>query len=369
MQNWCKRLTAAGLLALSLGSTALAQAGDQPQTPGGGGGSFVPEGEKQKFPGPRGSQFTFPTGLYDENIDPAKQVAEGVVRAKRDGKRVLVMWGENMCGFCVFLNDLIKHDPKIEPLVKSEYDWIKIDLGPKFTKNVEFAKFYGVDLWTPFPDPADPAKTKQLGAPALCVIDPDTGRGVGTLGGNFMTAQPMTMTRVFDENKIYEFLWNNRAPAKAAQSLMNDAMTGAKSNEKKVLAYFTMPLCETCDKAWAWMSRADVSGVLGKAFAVARIDTERTIGGRDLLVQASGSKAAMAPHLVLTDAAGATLAHQSLFAGMPRTDAEIDAFVAVLAKAAPSLTDADKGVLVKSLKDEAMPKADAKPADTTAEKK
>ncbi len=316
-----------------------------PQTPGQDPAAPVAQ---QEFPGPRGTKITFPTGLYDEAAVPAKQIAEAIAVARAEDKRVLVMFGENFCGFCVFLNDVLKNDPNVSPVVKSEYVWVKIDLGQKFTKNREVAEQYGVTLWTQRPDGT------SMGAPAMSVIDPATGRHVAVLGGNDMTAKPMTMSRVFDEQKIFQFLMDNRAPSKSADSVFSDAKATAIKDGRPMLVAFTMPLNEPSAAVSGWMARADVAAALSSVVVPARIDTERMIGGVDLLTKVNG-KAALPPLIALLDSKGEAIKDVAPLAALPKTDAEIESFLSMLAKANPKLSDADKAVLTRSLREAGKP--------------
>lgn len=302
----------------------------------------------QEFPGPRGTKITFPTGLYDEAAVPAKQIADAIAIAKAEDKRVLLMFGENFCGFCVFLNDVLKNDPNVAPVVKTEYVWVKIDLGQKFTKNQAVAEQYGVTLWTPRPDGT------SLGAPALSVIDPATGRHVAVIGGNDMTAKPMTMSRVFDENKIFQFLMDNRAASKNADTIFSDAKSIAGRDGKPMLVAFTMPLHEPSAALSAWLTRPDVAATLGNIAVPVRIDTERMTGGGDLLTKING-KATLPPLIAMLDSKGDAIKDLAPLSALPKTDGEIEAFIKNLAKANPKLSDADKAVLSKSLREVGKP--------------
>lgn len=322
---------------------------EAPQTPGANPGGFQPAAkpEEQKFPGPRGTSITFPTGLYDEAADPNKQIAEGIARAKSEHKQVLLMWGENMCGFCVFLNDVLVHDASVKPIRESDYVWVKVDLGKKFTKNRDVAEKWGVRLWDPTPD------GKGMGAPVLSVIDGVSGQTVGVMGGNAMTAQPMTMERVFDEKKIQEFLFNHKPKALVAQSVLNDAMAEAKGAKKPVLALVTMPLNEDADAVGAWMSRPEVAGVMSNYFKVVRIDTDRMTGGVDVLKKLSGGKPMLPPFAVMLDDAGAPTG-DAMLNSLPKTSEEIGAFVAKFGQMA-KVSDAEKSILTKALEAAATP--------------
>lgn len=348
-----KKLMTGVLVLAAMAGTAMAQEGGskvfQPDAPATETKTDKPA--EQKFPGPRGTEFTFPTGLYDDNAIPADQIAQAIAKAKVDNKRVLAMFGENYCGFCVFLNDILKNDPNVAPVLKTEYEWIKIDLGQKFTKNRNVAEQYGVTLWTPRPDGS------SLGAPALCVIDPNTGRHVAVLGGNDMVAKPMTMTRVFDESKIYQFLMDNRAPGKAADSVLGEAKSEAGKSGKKILAVFSMPLNDACDAVSAWQGRGDVSATLGNAFVTTKIDSERMTGGADLLKKTAG-KALLPPYIAVLNADGSVV-ENATFTALPKTDAEIEGFLKALA-ANSKMSEADKAVLTKSLREAAMAKPEPK---------
>lgn len=315
-------------------------------TPGGDDKKFAAPGEKQEFPGPRGSKITFPTGLYDEKADAAADIRAAREKARKENKRVLVMWGENNCGFCVFLNDLLKTDPTVSPVVKSDYVWVKADIG-KFNKNIELASYYNT-----------PLLEQGFGAPALTVIDPDTDKGVDRRGGNSMTAKPMTMENVFDPKVIGEFLMNHKAPAKPAMVELTNAQTTAGKQSKKVLAFFTMPLNEMCDVASAWLERGDVQAVLSKGFVIARVDTERMIGGQDVLVKTAGTKAIMAPFMVFLNADGTIVTESGKFTALPKSDDQINGFLDGVQKAFPALSASDKEVLAASLRKMWEPKAE-----------
>lgn len=343
-----KTLTTLSALAL-IGLPCVAWAMQPTATPSRDGGTFTAPGEKKdEFPGPRGTKISFPTGLYDEKADAHEQIRKAREIAARENKRVLVMWGENKCGFCVFLNDVLSNDPLVKPMVKAEYVWIKCDIG-KFDKNINLAEYYDTKLLDP-----------GFGAPALTVIDPDTDKAIDRRGGNQMTAKPMTMERVFDEKGIYEFLANAKAPAKPAGPQLISAQAAAAKGGKKVLAFFTMPLNEGCDVANAWLGRADVQGALGKGFVVAKIDTERMIGGQDVLMRVAGTKAVMAPYIALLDGDGNAVTEAGKFTALPKTDDQIAGFIDALRKAHPGLTDAEKDVIVKSLKEAWEPKPEEK---------
>jgi hypothetical protein len=355
-----KKLIVPGLALLTMCSTVLAQGGvftppgqqpaeppktdpNAPQTPGAGGAGFTPPGEKQRYPGPRGTTFTFPTGLYDEQTPGMSIVLQAAEQARKENKRVLIMLGENMCGFCVFLNDVIVNDPTVRNIVQNEYVLAKINIGKSFRENADVQAKYGIDFFAQTPD------GKGVGAPALAVVDAETDKGVGFIGGNAMVAQPMTMDRVFDERKIAEFLVSRQAQPKPAQPVLDDAAVRAAKGDKAILAAFVAPGSESAARLREFIRRADVSSVLEKHFAVAVIDTERMIAGKDVLHALTGDKAAIAPLVAVAGKDGKALGESSTFRSVPRSDEQIKAFVDALATQAPKLGDEDKAVLSKAM--------------------
>ena len=314
--------------------------------------------------GPDGKEHPFPLDVYDENADPVKTIRDAIAKGKKENKRVLVMWGENWCQFCLFLDDILKNDPGCAPIVESDYVWVRVDLGKGFSKNQQLAESYWITEWTPRPN------GKMMGAPSLCVIDAETGQtwGVfdpatglhtGVLGGNDMVAVPMALSRLFDEKIIKSFLINCRAPARPAAGAMNQAIMVAKRDGRKVLALFVMPGDDACKRFANWIERPDAAAALGNTFSVVKIDTERMIGGTEMLLMAN-DKATLPPLLVVLDEKGKAIGGpESRFSMLPKTDTEIDAFIKGLSTAA-KIGDADKQVLIRSLKDAAMVAAEPK---------
>ncbi len=309
--------------------------------------------------GPDGKQHKFPLDVYDSNADGFKTIQDAIVKAKAENKRVLVMWGENWCQFCLFLVDVLEHDPGVAPLVKSDYVWVRVDFGQGFSKGMlkhqQLADSYGVTQLKQRPD------GKTMGAPALCIIDPLTGQTVGpmdpvrdcpmgVMGGNDMVAKPLTLSHMFDEKVIKEFLVSWRPAAKPAMGAMNEARMVAKRDNRKILALFTFPNDEACEKFTGWMARPEVAAALGKSFSTLRVDTERMIGGREMLAEAAG-KPVLPPFMCVLDDQGKSVGGAaSQISGLPKTDAEIAAFMGALSSGA-KIGDADKALLVRSLKD------------------
>ena len=83
--------------------------------------------------------------LYDESADGRRQIASALEKANNEGKRVLIVWGANWCGWCHHLEEQCNTDPKIKTLLKNHYISIHLDLGHR-DKHMDLAREYGLDF-------------------------------------------------------------------------------------------------------------------------------------------------------------------------------------------------------------------------------
>ena len=62
--------------------------------------------------------------IYDEKADGAKQIADALVVAKKENKRVLLQFGANWCGWCHRLHGLFQtNDDKSPPSSRRRTWW------------------------------------------------------------------------------------------------------------------------------------------------------------------------------------------------------------------------------------------------------
>lgn len=98
--------------------------------------------------------------VYDESADANEQISTARAAAKGSGRRVLIQWGGNWCGWCLRLNRLMTTDGAIERELRERYVVVHIDTGMPEDKNVALAAKYG-------------AAVKEEGFPYLTVLDAD----------------------------------------------------------------------------------------------------------------------------------------------------------------------------------------------------
>ena len=95
--------------------------------------------------------------IYDESLDGSRQIAEALITAKKENKRVLLQFGANWCGWCHLLHDLFKCDEAISQRLKSDYVVVLIDVNQGHNKTVD-AKY---------------GHPTRFGLPAVVVLDAD----------------------------------------------------------------------------------------------------------------------------------------------------------------------------------------------------
>ena len=65
--------------------------------------------------------------IYDVKADASEQIKTATAKARRDGQRVLVMFGGDWCGWCHKLHALFATDPAIRSLLHEEYVLVMVD--------------------------------------------------------------------------------------------------------------------------------------------------------------------------------------------------------------------------------------------------
>ncbi len=270
--------------------------------------------------------------IYDEEADAKAQIAAALAEAKKENRRVLIQWGANWCHWCHVLHDVFASDEDVRRKLLYEYDVVLVDVG-KFDTNMELAKRYGADL-------------KANGVPFLTVLDaegkPLANRETGSLEAGDK----------HDVKKVLGFLEKHQAKYLKAEDLYADALKRAQTSNRAVFLHFGAPWCGWCHRLEDWMERPAVAKVMAKHFVDLKIDTDRTIGGADLLASYRGEGGGI-PWWVFLNGEGDALAHSGIGdanLGCPWTDEELAGFGKCLKQAAPDIAEKDVAVLLGEMK-------------------
>jgi thiol:disulfide interchange protein len=95
--------------------------------------------------------------IYDTTAKGTNQIADALVAAKKDGRRVLLEFGANWCIWCHRLHDLCETDPDIAEKLKSGYVVVLIDVNGSHNSDV-VAKY---------------GQPTRFGLPVIVVLDAD----------------------------------------------------------------------------------------------------------------------------------------------------------------------------------------------------
>lgn len=279
--------------------------------------------------------------IYDANADAKEQIAEAVAKAKKENRRVLIQWGGNWCGWCIQLHDHMRADKDLRRKLLYEYDLVHIDIG-SFDKNIDLASSLGADI-------------KANGVPFLTILDAD-GKPIANQETGSLEA-PDDPKVSHDSAKLMTFLTEHQAPYQSATAILDDALSQAREEDKLVFLHFGAPWCSWCHRLEAFLAREDVIDILGDHFLDVKIDTDRTIGGGEMLSEMRQSQRGGIPWFAFLDGKGEILAHSSESGqniGYPAAEEEASAFLNMLRKSKADITETQleylKTELINSMK-------------------
>ncbi len=157
---------------------------------------------------------------YDEKADAKKDIAKAIARAKKDNKRVLVMYGANWCGWCHKLHDLFEGDREIRRALSYNYELVLVDIG-RFDKNLDIYNGYGAD--------------RKAGIPFLTVLGSDGKPVVNQATG------PLEVGPKHNPKKVHEFLKKWAPKPLDAERVLQEGLKRAEKDKKHVLVHLGAP--------------------------------------------------------------------------------------------------------------------------------
>lgn len=113
---------------------------------------------------------------YDESADPQRDLQAALAAARKENKRVLVVFGANWCPDCRALDREFHAGGKTDALVAERYEVVKVDVG-RFDKNLDFVKLYGEPI--------------KKGIPSVVVVTPVNEVVYQTKAGELADARSM----------------------------------------------------------------------------------------------------------------------------------------------------------------------------------
>jgi uncharacterized protein YyaL (SSP411 family) len=266
--------------------------------------------------------------IYDAKADTREQVKAATALARRDARRVLVMFGFNGCGWCHKLHGLFASDQAIRGLLADEYVLAMVDIeSPNADGLLRDAKAA-----------LRPGELeKGVGFPFLAVLDGD---------GKVVTAQrtdPLEVGDHHDPAEVKAFLERWVAQKAVASQVLEEGLARASSDDKLVFLHFGSPTCGWCHKLDGFLARADMAPLLGREFVDVKIDLSRMTGADEVLRRYNPGASGGIPWFVFLDSRGKALATSDGpkgNIGYPAAPEEIEHFIGMLKKTARKLEPA-----------------------------
>jgi thioredoxin-related protein len=258
------------------------------------------------------------TSIYDKAADAKVQVAKAVEQAKRDDKRILLMFGGDWCGWCHKLHGLFKTNTDVARILSYEYVLVTVDT--EAPNAAELLKTCKAALSKDEPE-------KGVGYPFLAVLDAD---------GKVVTAQrtdPLEEGDHHDPKKVAEFLTRWKVAAKDARRVLDEALQRASSDDKRVLLTFGAPWCGWCHRLHDWMAQPEIAAILDRDFVIAQVDIDRMTGGKEVQKRYQPASSGGIPWFAILDVQGKALVTSDGPGGnigYPAQPKEIDHFLSMV---------------------------------------
>jgi len=253
--------------------------------------------------------------VYNEQADARQQIDEALKVARRDDKRVLLVFGGNWCGWCLKLHKVFEENDDLARLLRYEYAVAWID-SQQLKEHKELGAAYQEEIG-------------KHGVP-FCVVLDRNGAVLTMQNTGALESGPN-----HDTEKLSTFLKNWIVPRPDAEKLLADAQTRAKTEGKLVLLYFSTPTCGWCHKLTEFLSAQ--AAAFGRDYVPVRIDLVRMTNGREVAKRFGCEESKGVPWEAIVDGNGqvqATSDGPEGNIGYPSAPAEIEHFIAMLKKTA-----------------------------------
>lgn len=254
--------------------------------------------------------------VFKPLTEATKQIETALAKSKKENRRVLVQWGTDGSEECMDFHKSVMSNAKLNKLLRYEFDTVRVDTSD-VSKSQALASRFGAQL-------------SAEALPYLTVLDA-TGKPLANQSAKNLsivaTAEP-------DQGKegLFEFLSKFQTKPVDANAILSIALTQANTENKLVFLHFGAPWCGWCHKMEDWMAEPATDAILRKAFVDLKIDTDRMIGGEELLKKYCEKQGGI-PWFAFVSAKDEVIVNSDGpkgNVGFPSEDFEIDHFASML---------------------------------------
>lgn len=272
--------------------------------------------------------------VYDEQADAVAEFEAAKVRAAKDNKHVLLVWGANWCGWCVKLDGLCKSDRQIARTLDYEYEVVKVDVG-RFDKHQDLMRSLAADIQA---------------IPFLTVVAPNGEVVVHQETGSLEEGSEHVPERVLS------FLTEHQPEALNAREVFAAAKEKAEKEGKNVLVHLGAPWCGWCHRLEDYLGEPAIAERIVTDFVDLKIDTDRMVDGQELASELRQGQSGGIPWMIVVTPTGERLATsdgEEGTCGYPVDDHEVDTFMKMIEAGRQRLTDEDMSILRARLEERA----------------
>lgn len=194
--------------------------------------------------------------IYDSNADAAAQISDAIVKAEKDNKHILIVYGGNWCSWCYKLHDCFNQNADIKKLLKDDYELVMVDINT----NKDLPKRFNAK--PPF------------GYPYLIVLNNE-----GKVLINQSTV-PLEEGRAHVPEKVYAFLNKFKPEPLNAEQVYEQAMALAQKENKRVFLHFGAPWCGWCHRLEDFLTRPEIAKIMAQDYILVKIDLDRMAGAK-----------------------------------------------------------------------------------------
>ncbi len=255
--------------------------------------------------------------VFDLSADIPKHIEAALAKSTKENRRVLIQWGSNDSPECLAFNKSLVANRDIGKTLRYEYDVVRVEVG-EMVKNRELASRYG-------------AKLSLESLPFVTVLDAGGKAIANEAGKTFLTEQDSALKA--NQEVFLDFLTKHQAKPLDANVLLQKAVAQGTMEKKMVFLHFGAPWCGWCHIMEDWMAEPEVQAILGKVFVDLKVDTDRMIGGPDLLETYCKKQGGIPWFALVSPENGSVVVNSdgpSGNIGFPSTDEEIEYFVSML---------------------------------------